>query len=328
MEHQRIIVIGSSAGGVNALKTLISSLPKNFDATIFVIQHLSPDTKSMLPDILSTAGLLPASHPQDGEVVKAGHVYVARPDHHLVICENIIQVRKGPKENRFRPSIDVTMRSVALEYGNRVIGIVLTGMLNDGTSGLWSICEMGGMTIIQDLKEALYPDMPRNVLKHMEVDFQLPLAEIGPLLVKLVAENKLKEKKEQGYLAKRMKAETGIAAEKNALEAGVLKMGEPSNLTCPECGGALVSLKEGKLMRYRCHTGHAFSADSLKSGINESMETSLWQALRTVEEGIIFLEQAATHSQSIGEPEEADKLTRDAASLRNKARTLLDFIYD
>lgn len=328
MDHHDIVVIGSSAGGVNALRALLASLPRDLNASIFVVQHVSADSESFLPSILSAAGEIPASHPVDGEQIQRGRIYVARPDHHLIVYEDTLLVKKGPKENRFRPSIDVTMRSAAYEFGPRVIGIVLTGRLNDGTSGLWAIHEMGGITIVQNPEDALYPDMPSNVLRHMEVDFQVPLAEIAALLVKLVNEPVAPAEDVQNKPdAERLKVEIEIAAEKNALEMGITNMGEPTNLTCPECGGTLVSLQEGKLVRYRCHTGHAYSSDSLWQGISESIETNLWQALRSVEEGIIFFEQSATRCQTTGNEDDATRFMQDASELRKKAKMLLEFIY-
>ena len=187
MERRDIIVIGSSAGGVNALKQLVTELPRDLEASIFVVQHMAADVPSYLPQILAHAGQLKAVHPEDGQLIEKGMIYIAQPDHHLIIEDDKVLVRKGPKENNFRPSIDALMRSAAYWYKNRVIGIVLTGYLNDGTSGLWSVRHFGGTTIVQDPLDALYPDMPKNVLEQIDVDFVLPLSEIASCIIRLTA---------------------------------------------------------------------------------------------------------------------------------------------
>ncbi len=175
MAKRDIVVIGASAGGVDALKTLAAALPADFGATLFVVLHVSPHSPSYLPDILNYADPLKATHPRDGEPIQRGHIYVAPPDHHLLIEYDQVLVKKGPKENRFRPSIDALFRSAAYNYGSRVIGVVLTGMLDDGTSGLWSVKRMGGLGIIQQPDDAPYASMPDSVLQYVEVDYQVPI---------------------------------------------------------------------------------------------------------------------------------------------------------
>jgi two-component system chemotaxis response regulator CheB len=327
MEKSDIIVIGSSAGGVSALKDLVGSFPENFTAAIFVVQHLPPDTASRLPEILATAGNLPAMHAEDGEEIKPGKIYIAPPDHHMIVKGQSVLVRKSPKENRFRPSIDATMRSIAYQYGQRAIGVVLTGKLDDGTSGLWSIKEMGGITVVQSPKDAMFADMPNNVLQSVEVDYVTPLAEMGALIVGLASKPIEKTMEVETSIEGRLELEVGIAAEENAFENGITEMGEKTNLTCPECGGALVSLKEGSMLRYRCHTGHGYSSESLWLCINEIIEAKLWQAVRSMEEGIIFLEQSATHSDCEGNNGKSSEFYDKANQLKTKSKALLNFIY-
>jgi two-component system chemotaxis response regulator CheB len=328
MEKRDIIVIGSSAGGITALKELVGSLPEDLNASVFIVQHLAPDAESYLVPILAVAGKLPVSSPKDGEEIKLGHIYVAAPDHHMIVKGQSVLVRKSPKENSFRPSIDATMRSIAYQYGPRAIGVVLTGRLNDGTSGLWSMKEMGGTTIVQQPDDALFAEMPTSVLRHVEVDHIAPLSEIGPLLVSLTGKPAAQPLNGNAPVKQRLEIEVKIAEEQNALELGITEMGEKTNLTCPECGGALVSLKEGNLLRYRCHTGHGYSADSLWLSINETIETKLWQAVRSLEEGIIFLEQSATHASVTGDGEKTTEIYAKAAELKLRSRALLDFIYN
>ena len=323
-----IVVIGSSAGGVLALKELVKSLNKDLAASIFIVQHLAADHISFLPQILSDHGTLKAVHPKDGEQIRQGVIYVAQPDHHLIIREGHILVKRGPKENNFRPSIDALMRSAAYWYGHRVVGVVLTGYLNDGTSGLWSVKQFGGKTIVQSPTDAAFPDMPRNAMEYVDVDYNLPLAEIGGLINTLVRQpvNTISPQPDE-FVKTRMKAEVDIAAQQNALSKGINQMGEKTDLTCPECGGALTGIKEGNTIRYRCHTGHGFSSDSLWAGIAEAVETKLWQAVRSMEEGILFLEQSATRCQIQGRQADAVQISGKADLLKTRSIALLDYIY-
>ena len=189
MRNRDVIVIGSSAGGVSALKDIVGSLPANFAATIFIVQHIAPDSISLLPGILSFKGNISAAHAVDGEKFEKGKIYIAPPDRHLLIEGDHMLVTKGPQEKRFRPSINALFRSAAYSHGNRVIGVVLTGMLDDGTSGMWSVKRLGGISIVQKPEDAAYSSMPESVLEHVNVDHVLQLSEIGPLLNTLVLES-------------------------------------------------------------------------------------------------------------------------------------------
>ncbi|MCF2492340.1 chemotaxis protein CheB [Dyadobacter chenhuakuii] len=327
LRSRDIIVIGSSAGGVPALKELVKSFNKDLAASIFIVQHLAADKVSYLPDILSSNGPLPAKHPQDGEKIQKGIIYVAPPDHHLIIEEEHISIKRGPKENNFRPAVDVTMRSAAYWHGSRVIAAVLTGYLNDGSSGLWSVEQFGGVTIVQSPEDSPYPDMPKNALERVDPDYILPLKDIGQLINTLVNQPAEPIQLEDDALKTRMKVEIEIAGQKNALSKGINKMGETSELTCPECGGVLNSFQEGANVRYRCHTGHAFSASALWSGITEAVETKLWQAMRSMEEGILFLEQGVTRSEMSGNDSDARTFEEKADILKARSKALLDYIY-
>jgi two-component system, chemotaxis family, protein-glutamate methylesterase/glutaminase len=328
MQGHDMVVIGSSAGGVAALKELLQIFPRDTPASFFIVQHLSPDTKSVLASILARVTDIPVIVPKDLEPIRNGHIYLAPPDHHMIIEDNRILIRRGPKENRFRPSIDVTMRSLAYAHDGRVTGIILTGRLGDGSSGLWTIKEMGGTVIVQDPADALFPDMPGNALKAVQADHILPLKEIGPLVLSRVGRAVSSRTGADQPVRKRIEAEIDIAAEEHAFEKGVTDMGEKTSLTCPECGGALTGIREGPALRYRCHTGHAFSADALWSGITEGAETHLWQALRSMEEAIILLEQTATESHRSGNQSDSDRFHKQADQLRLRSRRLLDLIYE
>ena len=288
-----IIVVGASAGGIEALRVLVSGLPDDLPAAIFVVLHTSPESPGMLAEILARVGTLPAVNAQDGARIEHGRIYVAPPDRHLLIEPRVLRVTRGPKENRFRPAVDPLFRSAAQTYGPRVIGVILTGYLDDGTAGLWTIKQLGGTTIVQDPDEALVPFMPQNALAHVKVDYCLLLEEIAPLLVRLTTE----EAEEEGefQVPKEVEIEVNIAKEQKALDAGVLRLGEPSNYACPECHGVLLQLKEGGLLRFRCHTGHAYSIESLLADITEQMDDALWNSIRAFEEGELFMRHMAEH---------------------------------
>jgi two-component system chemotaxis response regulator CheB len=288
-----IIVIGASAGGIEALKVIASGLPKEFPASVFVVLHTAPESPGILADILDRAGVLPAIKPVDRERIQPGRIYVAPPNQHLIVEPNLVRLTRGPKENRFRPAVDPLFRSAAQVYGPRVIGVILTGNLDDGTAGLWAVKQLGGVSVVQDPQEAEAPSMPRSAMRHARVDYCLPLSEIAPLLVRLTT-TPIEE--EGTYeVPKDIEIEVRIAKEDTALDVGVLKLGEPSNYACPECHGVLLQLNEEKRIRFRCHTGHAYSVDSLLAEITEGVEDSLWSAIRAIEESVLLLRHMAEH---------------------------------
>jgi len=328
MKKSKVIVIGSSAGGVIALKELITALPADFEVPIFVVQHIAPQVHSYLPEILNHSGGLKARHPEDGEKIRNGHIYIAPPDHHLLIEDDRILVKKGPKENRFRPSVDALFRSAAYTYKKGVIGVILTGMLDDGTSGMWAINHLEGITIVQDPLDAMYRSMPQSVLEHVDVDYIVPLAYIPELLVGLTDIEMEEAPIEEDKNKELMKIEIDIAAQQNSFEKGIIAMGEPSSLTCPECGGALNTLTEGKITRYRCHTGHAYSTESLLAEVTDATEIKVWQAIRSLEERVMLLEKSAYKQKDAGDEHVAESLMMKAKKTREATNTLRAFIFD
>ena len=328
MAKRDILVIGASAGGVTALRDLVRQLPPDFSAALFVVQHLSAHGPSYLPDILSRSGPLRAAHPRDGEAIRSGQIYVAPPDHHLLVEEGRVLVRRGPKENRFRPSIDALFRSAAYTYGPRVIGVVLTGLLNDGTSGMWTVKRLGGVSLVQSPEEALYPSMPESVLEYVEVDYVLPIAEMAATLRQLVTETVPEPTPLSPEENQRIAAESRIPAEDDAFNMGILNMGQPTTLTCPECNGVLVGITEGKLMRYRCHTGHGFTADALLTELTKSIEETEWQVLRGLEEKIMLLEQSGQRFIDAGEAQQAERFYQKAREIRRKTALIRELIFE
>lgn len=327
MAKRDIIVIGASAGGVYVLKELVAALPADLKASIFVVLHVSPHSSSYLPEILTDAGSLKAVHPIDGEIIQPGYIYVAPPDHHILVEFDQVLVKRGPKENRFRPSIDALFRSVAYTYGSRVIGVVLTGMLDDGTSGMWAIKRLGGTTVVQEPDDAPYSSMPDSVLAYVDVDYCVPVKELAPLLVQLSRETVMDKPDFTSDEQQRMETEVNIAAQENAFEMGILSMGELTALTCPECNGALISIKEGKLIRYRCHTGHAFTASSLLAETTKVVEESFWKAIRSLEETVILLEQSAKQFAEGGNQVAADQFYQKAQETRQRAKVTHEFAF-
>jgi two-component system chemotaxis response regulator CheB len=328
MAKRDIVVIGASAGGVQALKELAAALPHDFKATIFIVLHLSPHSPSYLPEILNHSGPLHASHPKDGEPIQQGHIYVAPPDHHLLVEYDQVIVKKGPKENRFRPSIDALFRSAAYNYGSRVIGVVLTGLLDDGTSGMWSVKRLGGRVVVQEPEDALYPSMPDNVLQHVDVDHQVPISELASLLCELINETVPDKHSQTDVDMDRMETEVNIAAQVNAFEMGILNLGDLTPLTCPECNGALVSIKEGKLIRYRCHTGHSYTASTLLADVTTTVEESFWKAVRSLEETVILLEQSARQFAEGGNETAAKQFQQKAVETRERAAKTRKFVFE
>lgn len=278
----QIVVIGASAGGLNALTTLIQQLPEDFPAPVLVVMHISPDaTGDVLLNVLNKHGKLKCMHAIQGEQVKAGHVYLAPSDHHLMVEETgLLQVTKGAQENRSRPGIDPLFRSAAVAFGNRVTGIILTGYLDDGTAGLIAIKRCGGTCIVQDPGEAQYPDMPKNALNQVKDAYCVPIAEMGGILMMLMAKKPSKQK----AIPEDLRRESKIAERVLSDLASVNSLGEQVPFNCPGCGGVLWKMDKGPMARYRCHTGHAYTNSTLLAAQKEKMEETMWIALRMFEE--------------------------------------------
>jgi two-component system, chemotaxis family, protein-glutamate methylesterase/glutaminase len=315
-----IIVVGASAGGIEALRVLAGGLPADLPASLFVVLHTSPESPAMLADILDRSGSLPALSPKDGDRIRPGTIYVAPPDRHLLIEPNLMRVTRGPKENRFRPAVDPLFRSAAQTYGPRVVGVILTGYLDDGTAGLWTVKQLGGTAVVQDPADALVPSMPLNAVTHVKVDYCLPLNEIAPLLVRLTTE--VAKAKGAYAVPKEVEIEVNIAKELKALDAGVLQLGEPSNYACPECHGVLLQMKEGTRFRFRCHTGHGFSMESLLADITEKMDDALWNSIRAFEEGELFMRHMAQHLGHVENNQSAESFLKRADEAKRQANLM------
>jgi two-component system chemotaxis response regulator CheB len=293
-----IVVIGASAGGVEALRVVIAGLPADFPGSLFIVIHTTSNSPGAMGDVLQRAGLLPVVTVETATAIRPGVIYVPTPDHHLIVDRGIVRSTSGPKENRFRPSVDPLFRSAAQSYRERVIGVILTGYLDDGTAGLWNVKQLGGTAMVQEPEDAFAPFMPRSALNHVEVDHCVRLVQIAPLLVRLTHDSVEQPNRE---VPEFMNIETDIAKERQALEAGVLKLGEPSNYACPECHGVLLQIREGDRVRFRCHTGHAYSTESLVAEMAEKIEGAVWNAIRALEENVVLLQQLAVSARECGD---------------------------
>ena len=277
-----IVVVGASAGGLDALVALIKQLPEDFPAPVLIVMHISPDaTGNVLLNALNKHGKLACVHAVEGEAVKAGQVYLAPSDHHLMIKDTgLLLVTKGAQENRSRPGIDPLFRSAAIAFRNRVTGIILTGYLDDGTAGLIAVQRCGGTCIVQDPNEAQYPDMPKNALNQVKVDYCVRITEMGSILTLLMKKKPGKQK----TIPEDIKRESKIAERVLSDLPSVNSLGEQVPFNCPGCGGVLWRMNKGPMVRYRCHTGHAYTAASLLAAQNQKIEETMWVALRMLEE--------------------------------------------
>lgn len=322
-----VIVIGTSAGGLKALGAILGALPADMDAVFFIVQHLAADKPSILPQILTDVGSLPASHPADGEAIQTGRIYVAPPDYHLLVNQGSMRVLRGPQENGFRPAIDALFRSAARAYGTRVIGVVLTGYLDDGTVGLQAIKKRGGVAIVQDPKEAEYPSMAKSALHFVKVDYCLPLAEIPDLLVRLSKEPAANE--EAYPMTKEIEIESNIAEQQmNTQEflENVEAIGTRTTYTCPECNGSLWQIGKGEPIRFRCHTGHSFTANVFLAEQTQNLENALWSAVRTMEEKVTFSRQMAEQMRNYNLTSTVKKYEDHATNLDKEVSLIRDII--
>ncbi|MEO8521322.1 MAG: chemotaxis protein CheB [Acidobacteriota bacterium] len=294
MPNRDIIVVGASAGGVEALSTLVAELPRSLPASVFVVLHVSRG-RSVLPEILTRAGRLPAVHPADGDPIERGRIYVARPDHHLTLNQGRIRIVHGPTENGYRPAIDPMFRSAARDYGRRVIGVVLTGALDDGTAGLAAVKEAGGIALVQDPDEAFASSMPRSARAFVKVDHVLPVRELGAMLVRLATEEL--EPADPGTGPHVNTIETDLGPPNIAVDA-TDRPGKVSVVTCPECHGTLWESEERGIVRFRCRVGHVYSPESMLEAQTDSVDRALWVALRSLEERAALTHRLAERARS------------------------------
>lgn len=299
--HRDIVVIGTSAGGLAALRELTGGLPADLPAAIFVVMHSSPEFGTRLAELVSRWGPLPAHIAVHGERIRPGQIYVAPNDNHMTLQRDFVRVTRGPKENGHRPAVDPLFRTAARMFGHRVVGVVLSGNLSCGTEGLMAVKANGGVAVVQS--DAEFPGMSSSALAHVEVDSVVPIAEMADILRSLITEP----------IAEETQSEAGgrhtVAA-------------QSSQIVCPACQGAMTETVENGLLRFRCHVGHAFSVDSLLAEQTESLEAALWASVRALEESAQLADRLASSSDRGLSPRFRDK----AAALRHHAALIQDVL--
>lgn len=296
MANRNIVAIGASAGGVEALRFLASRMTPDFGAAVFVTLHLSRLYRSELDGILTWAGPLPAAFAKDGELVKEGRIYLAPPDRHLIVEGHNLKLGFGPEENHSRPAIDPMFRSTAICCGFRSIGLILTGALGDGASGLQTLGTHGGITVVQNPTDATVPDMPLSAMNRMEPDYVVPLSEMPALLARLT----LQPAGEPVEASPTVKYEVEVARTGRGSIEAIDRIGRRSVLACPDCGGVMWELQDGDLTRYRCHVGHAYNAEHLSVALDESVRRGLSSAARALEERVALARKLAAQAVEHG----------------------------
>jgi two-component system chemotaxis response regulator CheB len=302
ISNPELVLIGGSAGSLTAIREIVSAFPANMPAAVIVVVHMSPRGKSVLPTLLEREGGLPARQLNDGDKLEPANIYVAVPDRHVVVAEGHVHLSRGPKEGLHRPSINVTFRSAAMAYGPRAIGILLSGMLDDGAAGLWEIANHGGITIIQDPAEAPYPSMPLNALRDAKIDFTLRVGEIGRVINELVRGNSVPKKPEMH------------------LDHGNEETF--SGFTCPECRGPLYLMRRTGPTEFRCRVGHVMSLGTLLEEGTSTQERKLYEAIVALQEGADVAEFAAKRASGL----ESDQFREEAQKLRDYAEAIKQII--
>ncbi len=310
MAGHDVIVLGASAGGVEVLVRLVRQLPPGLPAALLVVCHVPADGVSVLPDILSRAGPLLATHARDGEPLHPGHVYVAPPDHHLLVQPGRVVLSRDARENNFRPAIDPLFRSAARAYGPRVVGVVLSGALYDGVAGLLAVRSEGGVTVVQSPEDALVAALPRRAAEVVHPDHVVPTAGLAPLLLRLIHQPVPAE--EGQPMPDPLDMMPTVVDQAMAAQERGDRRGDVSVFTCPECGGALWQVDEQQLVRFRCHVGHAYHGEVLLTEQAEVLEAALWTAVRIFRERSVLNRQLAAAQRQRGHEEAARRFEEQA----------------
>jgi two-component system chemotaxis response regulator CheB len=301
-EMRDIVVIGGSSGALKSLRTILRGLKPDLPAALLVVLHVGEG--SQLARVLENGASIPVTPAQSGQRIKPGHAYVAIPGCHLLLHDQHILLRRGPRENLSRPAVDALFRSAAASRGGRVIGVLLSGALSDGAAGLRAVQRCGGLAIVQDPADAAVPDMPRNALRHMDVDHTAKAGDIADLLNRLSGSPAAPTPE----IPLDIRLETAIAAQELTDMRADDALGVPSRFTCPECSGALWEIEDGPLLRFRCHVGHAFGAEDLESSQDNEAERLLDMLLRSHQERAALAGRMADHAHIRGRLALADQL--------------------
>lgn len=318
-----IVAVGASAGGLQALIDIVEELPASMTAAILIVVHTKTEGESFLPEILGRRSEVPVSFAEDGGTIEPGHIYVAPPNVHLLVGANGFRLHQGPRENGFRPAVDPLFRTAARRYGARLMGVILSGALDDGTYGLKVVKDAGGVAVVQDPDEAAFPSMPMSALRYVEVDHVLPAAQIA----KLIADGAADSIEGEGSMGRQKEPEPQNPSEKTDVEEMEENFGAPSALTCPDCGGALWEVKNGELTRYRCHVGHQFTTEGLDAEQQDAVENALWSAVRVLEEHAELRNRMATRAQQAGMEAVSSGFSESALDSTRQADTIRELLF-
>jgi two-component system chemotaxis response regulator CheB len=316
--HRDIVVIGASAGGVQALQGLLRALPRDLPAALFVVLHMPPDAAGNTAEMLSRAGPLPVVYPRDGAEITHGRVIVAPPDRHLLVEGSHVRLVRGPRENGVRPAVDALFRSAARSYGPRVVGVLLSGALDDGTAGMLAIERNGGVTMVQDPAEALFPSMPLSALRDLAVDHVGGVDELAHRIVQLAQTRPGEREQALALPEPRENADAELSQ----------GLARPAPFTCPDCGGVLADTSEEGVIRFECYVGHTYGGDSLVAYHSEMLEHALWTALRTLEEAAALRRAMAGRVKLRGLEEIEDAYMRQAVELDARAEVIRAVVVD
>ncbi|CAL9550748.1 Protein-glutamate methylesterase_protein-glutamine glutaminase [Actinosynnema sp. ALI-1.44] len=324
MPSRDLIVVGASAGGVEALRAFVAGLPEDLDAAVAVVLHIPARGTSALSTILDRSGPLPAVPARAGMALRRGRIHVAPPDHHLLVVDGVVHLSRGPTENGHRPSVDALFRSAALARGPGVVGVVLSGTLDDGAAGMVAISARGGLAVVQDPEEALFAGMVNAVLRHVEVAHVLPAGKMGELLRGEVGG----PVEDVGDPSELLRREAAWAANGSGAGPGeVESMGTPSSFSCPDCGGALMTLDEAHT-RFRCHVGHGWTAEALLDAQDAALEKALWTALRALEEKASLARRMRLSATARGSDSMVERCRRSEAEATGAADVLRSHLLD
>lgn len=320
-----IIVVGASAGGLNSIIELAAQLTPEMDAAVFVVLHISHfNFGDLLTQRIQKLTPFKCKLAEHNEPIQKHHLYLAVPDQHLLLKEDRIVLGQGPPENRWRPAIDILFRSAAAAYDGHVIGIILSGMMQDGTAGMIAIKRSGGTCIVQDPSEAEYPGMPRSVLDNMDVDYTVSLAGMGAIL----SEKTKNGAPHEHEIPEDVIAEAAIAQKMATGMEPLEGLGEKSVFVCPDCGGGLWELDHGHFTRFRCYTGHAYTANELLLRQQEGLESTLWIALRMLEERKQLLKKMSEEERNKGWLRSAESKAQRGAELQIHINRLKELLFE
>ena len=320
MAGHDIVVIGGSAGGVEALRRICAGLPANLPATVFVVLHISPASRSVMPELLSRAGPLPARHPRDEEATTRGTIYVAPPDMHMLLRPGHVILRRGPLESSSRPAIDSLFRSAAVAYRSRVIGVVLSGLLDDGSAGLMAIKACGGTCVVQEPDDAMWPEMPRNALSHDGLYYRATVAELPALLTRLVRE----APGEMPPIPHHLIVQAATAARELAATPGRTQAGRRTPPCCPQCGGVLVEVPGAQTSRFRCPLGHAAPVEAPVASREGELDRALQSALRMHRDRVVMFRRMQQSSEAQGFTYSAERWRAGADESAEAAQVIAD----